>query len=169
MKYAVKNLDEKLQDKSSKLVKPRDFNNKEFRQSYRAWVKRQTWKHHIPSNDVNIIINRLFKNAAEALIERDGGVVLEGIGYFGFYISMQRRFTEIQNSPDHIVRPFYETDYYNYHPYMFTDVFPQNKLKGWSMELGFMKGVKIKKIKNRRHFKLYYKEIKAMYRKNYNI
>lgn len=148
-----------------KIVRPRSFINNDFARSYKAWVKRKTWYNRFTKKeDIFEAVKKIFENVAISLVERDGGVVMEGIGYFAFYMPMKRRFNNVEINPKSIVRPHYETDYYSYLPYLFTDVFYQNKLKGWSMDYAFNKIVKRDFKHTHRHMKLYYKEVKNLYK-----
>lgn len=165
MKYLVKSEEEHLLASKRRIVKAKSFYNKDFSNSYKAWVKRKTRIHFLKNReDVMKVIDKLFENAAQALLDRDGGVVLEGIGYFAFYMPMYRRFKPQIFGRNKIARPFYETEYYNFFPYMFTDVFNVNRLKGWTMEFGFYKRFTEAYKKNRRMRKLYYKEVCTIYK-----
>ena len=165
MIYKVKTNSDGLLEPNKRFVNTRNFNNPEFAASYKKAVKRKTRIHYLNKiQKINKAINTFYENAAKLMVEREGGVVLEGIGYFAFYMPMYRRFTEIVNTPTHIVRGFYETEYHNYLPYLFTDVFKTNKLKGWSMEAGFNQGLKNMYVHNRHPRKLYYKEVKLIYK-----
>lgn len=151
-----------------KVVKPKNFSNSDFNNSYKSWVKRKTKFHYFRNKtDIQKAVNLLFGNVAKLMVERDGGVVMEGLGYFAFYMPMYRRFRNIEYNSTAIVYPKYETDYYNFKPYLFTDVFTQNKLKGWSMELGFHKTLKKNSLKTHRFRKLYYKEVCKIYKHGY--
>jgi len=77
--------------KEKKVVTPRTYRNSDFCHSYKAWVKRKTKYHKLKNQeDIFAVIDTIFKNAAEAMLESDGGVVMEGIGYFAFYVSPKK-------------------------------------------------------------------------------
>jgi len=165
MIYKVKSKVEDIKPTCRKLVTPKNFNNTAFNNSYKAWIKRKTKLHIIKTvPEIQEAVNKIFEVAGKLLIERDGGVVLEGIGYFAFYMPMFRRFNEIIRTPDNIIRPFHETEYYNFYPFMFTDIFAQNKLKGWYMDRSFYRPITEDFRLNRRGKKLYYKEVKNIYK-----
>ena len=154
--------------KERKVVTPRSYRNSEFCHSYKAWIKRKTKYHKLKNqDDIFAVIDTIFKNAAEAMLESDGGVVMEGIGYFAFYVSPKKRYSRIEYGYNKICRPFYEIEYRNYMPYLFTDVFAYNKLKGWSMEYAFRSPIKNRYKKKRTFKKLYYKEICHIYKTRY--
>lgn len=149
--------------KITRVVEPRRLNYGNFTQSYKPWIKRKTKKSYFTHRDTLLkVTDKIFSLACEALTERDGGAVLEGIGYFAFYMPMYRRFHEYTINDRCTVAPFYERDYYNYIPRLFTDIFTVNRLKGWSMDNGFKRTIK-KRIKRHRKFKLYYKEVVEIY------
>lgn len=162
MIYKVKS-ENNEHDPKARYIKPRTF-SQEFKNSYKAWIKRKTRKHFVKPDMVLKVVSKIFENTAEALIERDAGVVLEGIGYFAFYRPCYRRFGTTYFKGGNIAPPKYKTKYYNYHPYLFTDVFSHNRLKGWSMERAFGRTFDRLYKKKHRYRLLYYKQVKELYK-----
>lgn len=143
-------------------VKPRYF-GEDFRKSYLAAIKRRTQKHQLKKKDVLKVLTAIFENVAEAFLERDAGVVMEGLGYFAYYRPTYRRFDTLYFKNGATAPPKYETKYYNYNPYLFTDVFPKNRLKGWSIEKAFGRTFIRASYRKHRYRLLLYKEVKKIY------
>lgn len=152
MRYKVQSDHKKIINKTHLVIKPNTWFSLDFTTHYRSWMYRTSENHKVDDRvDIYRIINKIFENTAEAMKEKEGGVVLEGIGYLGFY---QTRYGGSK---------FYKTKYNNYLPYLFTDVFPNSPLNGWSMEQEFLNDIKSYFPKNQKPKKLYYNEVKAIY------
>lgn len=161
MIYKVKS-DTLVSDKYNRVVAPRSFDTPDFRNSYKAWVKRKTRIHRITERKrIQRVLNTIFKIAKQGMLEREGGVVLEGIGYFAMYMPLYRRFSPNYFRNGGVAYPYYQTNYYAYYPYLFTDVFGKSRIEGWSMQEGVSKGITLNLKK--KAYKNYYNEIKVIY------
>ena len=163
----IYNIEEKGKGKKvSRTISYRTFKGKGFSKSYKQWMKNKPKSYKITQSKVlQSVISKIFENAAEALLEKDGGVVLDGIGYFAFYMPMYKRYKPFNFYRGHVIPPNYQTDYHSFFPYLFTDVFTKNPLKGWSMDRGFRREIS---RAEKRHRKLYYKEVRMIHDANYN-
>lgn len=145
-----------------KYVAPRSFDNSDFNKSYKAWIPRQTRVHTLGTNtEIQNAINKLFENVAEALYNKDGGVYMEDLGYFAFFMPEVKRFKTFKLDSYNYIKPNYKTNYYEFFPYLFG----VDKLKGWSMEWAFTKELKNKYRNNPRYRKLYFKEVQSIFNK----
>jgi len=167
MIYKVKTDKSLLTAITKKIVRPKTFDCPEFFTSYKKWVVTKTRVHTLADRlEIYNVVKTLFKNVSEALRENEGGVVMEGIGYLGFFLPIKKVYKPDIISKTKQYIPLYQTNYYKYEPYLFTDVFNDNKLEGWSMEHYFKREIKEDFEERRKPKKLYYNEIKSIYREH---
>lgn len=154
-----------IEDFSAKAnyVSPRTF-GEDFRKSYAAYISRRSKKNFVKPENVNKVLTAIFENVAEAMLERDAGVVMEGLGYFAYYKPAFRRYNTLYFKNGKSAPPKYETKYYNYNPYLFTDVFKVNKLKGWKMENSFGRTFIRASYREHRYRLLLHREVKQLYK-----
>lgn len=145
------------------LINPVTNRHKSFWQTYKNKNKRSEVKSR---KELLKITDAIFKNATKAVDERNG-VILEGIGYVGVWMPLVRRFEEVRRQ-DNILKVNHQTNYYNFIPALFTDVFRGDFFKGWSMDFSFSRDISRKvldEVKNNgRSYPLHYTEIKNLYK-----
>lgn len=154
MKYKVQTDKAKAITTKHMTVQPMTWFCVDFLESYRSWSRFSRTPYKLEErNEIYGVINKIFENAVEMMKERPGGAVLNGIGYLAFFHTK------------HGGHKYYKTKYNNYLPYLFTDVFPESPLKGWSVEYSFLNSIRLFFKKKQTPKKLYYNEIKAVYQK----
>jgi len=164
MIYKVKSPLADFKVRTQDVVKARVFRCTDFYDSYIAWCGQKTRLHAIKENETLYkAVNKIFETIANLKVEKEGGVVAEGIGYFAYYMNPRTSVSKAVQYSNRRIKPSHETKYYNYIPYCFTDVFPDSHLKGWSMEMMFTPEIIRSFEENRKPKKLYYEEIKNIY------
>lgn len=119
-----------------------------------------------------VIVNKIFEVVRDELINRDGGVVLEGLGYLAVWVTPKKvRLLDLRtNKPTRIIQ---ETNGYFYNVSLFTDIF-KNGLNDvwWSMDRAITKRIKravFFNVAGGKKYKLYYRAVKSMYSKTYGL
>lgn len=117
------------------------------------------------------VLRTIFKKAKENLLENEGGVVLDKLGYIGiirypYRQLIKKPFLHI-NGKIKAQQLLYNlhTDRYSYLLGFFTDAHKLNRLGKWSMDYTFRDDLKrglAKKLKEGKRYKLYYTLVKGL-------
>lgn len=121
------------------------------------------------------IVHAILKKTADKLVENEGGVLLDGIGYF-FVWAIPKRQGEISRRfvNGNELRYLYnhQTQGYVYTPLLLTNALKRNELlQPWSMDYTFSAVIKKKlavNLKAGKKYKMYYSLIKALGTKSKN-
>jgi len=147
---------------ANRVMKPKSFENQDFYDSYVAWQHQKNRTYTVPDKkELKAILYKFFENAAEAMIEKEAGVMLEGIGYFVHTIAAEKQIKDLKRVWKKPIQAFYETGYHNYFPHMFTGV--TKGLEGWTMDKMFEPKIKESFNLNRQPKRCYYEELKSIY------
>lgn len=136
-----------------------------FETGYKHKVNDLPQKHQLTKQEYTKAIRGVLKEASEALINEDGGVVLDRVGYLCNWAS-PNKIPGIGIKSDFLYSNL-DNNSWRYTPAIFTKVFDNNRLEGWSMEGGFTEKV-IKSIYNSvnhgKKYKLFYRMVVSLYR-----
>lgn len=121
--------------------------------------------------DKRVIVNKLFEVIEDELINRNGGVVLEGLGYMAVWVTPKKvRLKDFSTNKNN--KFIHETDGYFYNVSLFTEMFRSGlNVNWWTMDRAFFKRIKraiFFNIAAGKKYKFYYKSVKAMYKKSYS-
>lgn len=107
------------------------------------------------------VVNAIYAKIAEKMLDKEGGVVVEGLGYFAHWRTPKGIVT--QNEYDDYVNKF--TDGAFYVSYLFNDIYYKKTYKGWRMDKAFVPTVKIRRyvrLLKGYKYKCYYFPVHAM-------
>lgn len=110
-------------------------------------------------------IGAMIREIADMMIEADGGVYLEGLGYFGVIMSPKKSrkrlsiFNTFKNNYESIKKK------YRYSPYFFGDIDRRN-FRDWSMSSSFNLQFLKKVRKSKTKYYLCYTALKQLYKAN---
>lgn len=122
--------------------------------------------------DKRVIVNKIFEVVRDELVNRNGGVVLEGLGYLAVWVTPKKvRLLDYKTMKENKI--MHETNGYFYNISLFTDIFKSGLNEvWWTMDRAITKGIKrdvFYKIAGGKKYKLYYRAVKSMYSKKYGL
>ena len=164
-------------EKLKKFTNPtRLLNRLSIKKLHNKYKKNLPKKHEDLTYQEVINTNQLIlKEVADCLVENTSGVVLDGFGYFSIWRTPDKvkiRNILKGNEGEYHFNP--HSKGYFYLPTLFTDVFQNTILKGWSLDGSFNHKIKSRmsvKIRNGLQYKLLYslvKSLKLKYRNQQN-
>lgn len=130
--------------------------------------KREEWKK---------IHSLAWQTVKEAILEKESGVVLEGLGYFCIYMNPLKKKVVLPNRELPVIkceeRFNYHSEHHTYHPVLFTNIHKTDKFYCWSMERTFMRGFRkelSKRLKAGKKYALRFTTVRKIYKNaNYII
>ena len=134
-------------------------------------VKYRTRKNRPFRKEKRVIVNKIFEVIVDELINRDGGVVLDKLGYLAVWVTPKKvRLTNFKTFK--YTKFTTETDGYFYNISLFTDVFKTGlNTLAWTMDRAISIPIKRAVFHNvaaGKKYKLYYRTVRSMYNKNYS-
>jgi len=106
--------------------------------------------------EFSLIARTLFKNIAQAMINKSGGVYMKGLGYFCVWMSpVKTDQTTIKDKSGRLISFMNFDEPYRYNPHVFIDSGRDRDIHGWSMERSFHREIKRGISKNLRNYKPY--------------
>lgn len=112
------------------------------------------------------IVNAIFQEISDGIIEKESGVLVPRLGYFGVWMTPCKKKTRIFQDKRNKITYNLHTDSYIYHLALFTDVYTKmGYLKYFSMDRTFSKNIKSrlsKSLKVGRKYTLKYLSIKKV-------
>lgn len=134
-------------------------------------VKYRTRKNRPFRREKRVIVNKIFEVIVDELINRDGGVVLDKLGYLAVWVTPKKvRLTNFDTFK--YTKFMTETNGYFYNISLFTDIFKTGlNTLAWTMDRAIIKPIKRAVFQNvaaGKKYKLYYRTVKSMHSKQYS-
>lgn len=136
-----------------------------YEQGYKVIADRLPAKHILKKEEYIKVINTLLKKAADGVVNYDGGVVLDRVGYLCNWVAPEK--TPSRGFNNNYLYSNLDNNSWLYTTALFTFIFENNPLYGWSMEGTAATAVKKsvnKEVSKGKKYKLYYRLLHDMYK-----
>lgn len=139
---------------------------------YRGKKKSIPKKYHIKDRtELFRITSAICKKVADNITEKEGGVLMDGLGYFTIWMNPRKQvYTADREGGKKKTMINYHTDGYIYHPEFFAHINPRSPLRYWTMDRTFNRNINrtlAKKLRQGVKYKFYYNIVRRIYSKSH--
>lgn len=117
-----------------------------------------------------LVVKTIWEVVAKNLIERNGGVVLDGFGYLCNWMTPDKKIFKTPRGKGKLMIN-YHTESYWYNTNLFTNIFKTNHLKSWTIDRAVNTNIKkgiYKQLLNGKKYKFYLNIVKNLYTDRYS-